>query len=287
MSKARHVAPLGMGASLHPCRPGLPLLGWGSLSLPGGLDRSCQLLVFGVGLWASYRAHPGQGAPPDYLLAGRDVGWVPVGTALVASSSGSEHIVVHAGKQASSGVEVARFEILSSVSLFLFGWVFVPSNSGAGSPRWPAPSTDFRPWKGVLSGAPIPLAWYRCTDRCVVQGSRVRRRSPMLAGGQSLAAPSVHLRHARRRCRQSFREWGHCARCTWRRASGARCGSPHWPVPPARHCRAGGGPRELILIAALELVLGLASGELYLLGPAEYSLLRAPPMAACSLVGIA
>ena len=229
----------------------------GSLSWLGGLDRSCQLLVFGVGLWASYRAHPGRGAPPGHLLAGCDAGWNPVGAALVASSSGSEHIVVLAGKLASSGVEVARFEILSSLTQSLsvrlgVRTILIRERDLHGG-RPPAPIFVFgrescqahrSHWLGT--GAPTG-AW--CRGPGCAEGARCSQAENPCRLPE--AAPSVHLRHARRRRRQSLREWGRCGRCSWRRASGARCGSAHWPVPPARHCRAAGGPRELILIASV------------------------------------
>lgn len=144
------------------------------------------MLVFGVGLRAWHRAHPGRGVPADNFLTARDARWIPVGTALVASSSGSEHLVVLAGQRASSGVGSPSSR--SSPPSFSFCSVgcSYPSTSGAGPTRRSAPGTDHRPWKGVRSGVLIPMVWYRCTDRCVVQGSRVRRRSPMLAGRQSL-----------------------------------------------------------------------------------------------------
>ncbi len=77
------------------------------------------------------------------------------------------------------------------------------------------------------------------------------------------AALSVHLRHAACRRRRSLHEWERCARCTWRRASGAHCGSPHWRVPPARHCRAVGGPHEVTFIGVRlrpTLSTGLSAG---------------------------
>lgn len=94
----------GMGASLYLGRQGLSLLGWRETELARELDRSCQVLLFGVGLRDWHRAHPGRGVPADHFLAARDGGWIPVGIALVASSSGSEHLVVLAGKRLSSGV---------------------------------------------------------------------------------------------------------------------------------------------------------------------------------------
>lgn len=61
----------------------------------------------------------------DYFLAGREIGWFVVGTSLLASNIGSEHIVGLAGNGASSGMAMAHWELHAWVMLML-GWVFVP-----------------------------------------------------------------------------------------------------------------------------------------------------------------
>ena len=62
----------------------------------------------------------------DYFLAGRNVGWFVIGSALFASNIGSEHLVGLAGTGFDSGIAVAQFEILASLILLLLGWFFVP-----------------------------------------------------------------------------------------------------------------------------------------------------------------
>lgn len=61
----------------------------------------------------------------EYFLAGREIGWFVVGTSLLASNIGSEHIVGLAGNGASSGMAMAHWELQAWVMLML-GWVFVP-----------------------------------------------------------------------------------------------------------------------------------------------------------------
>ncbi len=61
----------------------------------------------------------------DYFLAGRDIGWFVVGTSLLASNIGSEHIVGLAGNGATTGMAMAHWELHAWIMLLL-GWVFVP-----------------------------------------------------------------------------------------------------------------------------------------------------------------
>ena len=61
----------------------------------------------------------------DYFLASRHVGWYVIGSSILASNVGSEHIVGLAGTGASSGVPLGHYE-LHSWCVLLLGWVFVP-----------------------------------------------------------------------------------------------------------------------------------------------------------------
>ncbi len=81
------------------------------------------LIILGIGYWA-YRRRKNESA--DYFLAGRDVGWLVVGTSLFASNIGSEHLVGLAGSGAAGGLAVGHFEWLACFVLLLLGWVFVP-----------------------------------------------------------------------------------------------------------------------------------------------------------------
>ena len=87
--------------------------------------------LYFAGIWAvawfvSGRKTATHETTDGYFLAGRDVGWFIVGTALFASNIGSEHLVGLAGTGYGSGVAVGQFEVLASLILLLLGWLFVP-----------------------------------------------------------------------------------------------------------------------------------------------------------------
>lgn len=81
--------------------------------------------VFAIAIWSTRRGAVRE-TSAGYFLAGRNIGWVVVGTSLFASNIGSEHLVGLAGTGADSGVAVGQFEILASLILLILGWVFVP-----------------------------------------------------------------------------------------------------------------------------------------------------------------
>lgn len=81
--------------------------------------------VFGIAVWSTRKGAVRE-TSAGYFLAGRNIGWVVVGTSLFASNIGSEHLVGLAGTGADSGVAVGQFEILASLILLILGWVFVP-----------------------------------------------------------------------------------------------------------------------------------------------------------------
>jgi solute:Na+ symporter, SSS family len=61
----------------------------------------------------------------DYFLAGKNAGWVSIGSSIFASNIGSEHLVGLAGVGFISGMAMAHWEIQAWIILLL-GWVFVP-----------------------------------------------------------------------------------------------------------------------------------------------------------------
>jgi len=81
--------------------------------------------VFGIAVWSTRKSLVRESSE-GYFLAGKNIGWVIVGTSLFASNIGSEHLVGLAGTGAASGVAVGQFEILASLILLILGWVFVP-----------------------------------------------------------------------------------------------------------------------------------------------------------------
>ncbi len=83
-------------------------------------------LVLAVAWWSTWRDKSTHASSQGYFLAGRNVGWFIVGTALFAANIGSEHLVGLAGTGYSSGVAVGQFEVLASLILIVLGWLFVP-----------------------------------------------------------------------------------------------------------------------------------------------------------------
>ena len=61
----------------------------------------------------------------EYFLANRNVGWFIIGSSILASNVGSEHVVGLAGTAAKSGLTMGHYELHSWIILLL-GWVFVP-----------------------------------------------------------------------------------------------------------------------------------------------------------------
>ena len=58
----------------------------------------------------------------DYLLAGRDAGWIAIGASIFASNIGSEHVVGLAGAGATTGMAMAHWE--------LHAWVLILHTRG-------------------------------------------------------------------------------------------------------------------------------------------------------------
>ncbi len=58
----------------------------------------------------------------DYFLAGKDAGWLSIGSSIFASNIGSEHLVGLAGAGFISGMAMAHWEMHAWLILVL-GWV--------------------------------------------------------------------------------------------------------------------------------------------------------------------
>ena len=80
------------------------------------------LLVIGVGIYFSRHTSDST----EYFLAGRNVGWIAIGTSLFASNISSEHFIGLAGTGSSSGLAVGHFEWMAAFIVLFLGWVFVP-----------------------------------------------------------------------------------------------------------------------------------------------------------------
>lgn len=94
------------------------------------LDISIIVLYFAIILWIAKWASKGKKdaafSSVDYFLAGKNQGWLVIGASLFASNIGSEIILGVSGAGARASMPMANFEILASLVLILFGWVFVP-----------------------------------------------------------------------------------------------------------------------------------------------------------------
>ncbi|XP_027011330.1 sodium/glucose cotransporter 2 isoform X1 [Tachysurus fulvidraco] len=88
------------------------------------------VVVIAVGIWSMFRTN--RGTVGGYFLAGRTMGWWPVGASLFASNIGSGHFVGLAGTGAASGIAVGGFEWNALFIVLLLGWLFVPVYLTAG-----------------------------------------------------------------------------------------------------------------------------------------------------------
>ncbi|WP_394748318.1 sodium:solute symporter [Spongiimicrobium salis] len=93
-------------------------------------DIAIIALYFGIILWIAKWAAKGKKnaafSAVDYFLAGKNQGWLVIGASLFASNIGSEIILGVSGAGARADMPMANFEILASLVLILFGWIFVP-----------------------------------------------------------------------------------------------------------------------------------------------------------------
>jgi SSS family solute:Na+ symporter len=78
--------------------------------------------MIGVVVWASMKKNE---SGTDYFLAGRDAGWLQIGSSIFSSNIGSEHLVGLAGAGFITGMAMAHWEMHAWLILVL-GWVFVP-----------------------------------------------------------------------------------------------------------------------------------------------------------------
>ena len=83
-------------------------------------------IILWIARWASTEKKSGAFSSVDYFLAGKNQGWFVIGASLFASNIGSEIILGVSGAGARGEMPMANFELLASLVLILFGWVFVP-----------------------------------------------------------------------------------------------------------------------------------------------------------------
>ncbi len=83
-------------------------------------------LIFWISKWVSKKQDATEFNSVDYFLAGRNQGWFVIGASLFASNIGSEIIIGVSGAGARGEMPMANFELLASLILILFAWIFVP-----------------------------------------------------------------------------------------------------------------------------------------------------------------
>lgn len=84
------------------------------------------ILILWIAKWVSRREGEKEFTSIDYFLAGKNQGWFVIGASLFASNIGSEIIIGVSGAGARGEMPMANFELLASLILILFAWVFVP-----------------------------------------------------------------------------------------------------------------------------------------------------------------
>src|SRR3546814_15201607 len=80
------------------------------------------LVIAGIAVWSMRNK---KDSAQEYFLAGRNIGWFVVGTSILSSNIGSEHVVGLSGTAVQSGVIMGHYELHSWIVLLL-GWVFLP-----------------------------------------------------------------------------------------------------------------------------------------------------------------
>ncbi|MEL6986820.1 MAG: sodium/solute symporter, partial [Bacteroidota bacterium] len=83
-------------------------------------------IILWIARWAATPNKDSKFSSVDYFLAGKNQGWLVIGASLFASNIGSEIILGVSGAGARGDMPLANFEIIASLVLILFGWVFVP-----------------------------------------------------------------------------------------------------------------------------------------------------------------
>ncbi len=83
-------------------------------------------IILWIAKWAAQGKKDGTFSSVDYFLAGKNQGWLVIGASLFASNIGSEIILGVSGAGARADMPTANFEIIASLVLILFGWIFVP-----------------------------------------------------------------------------------------------------------------------------------------------------------------
>ena len=100
----------------------LPILAAGWAGLDTIILGLFFLAMIGVIIWVLREKEE---TSSDYFLAGKNAGWLSIGSSIFASNIGSEHLVGLAGAGFVSGMAMAHWE-MHAYWILILGWVFVP-----------------------------------------------------------------------------------------------------------------------------------------------------------------
>ena len=92
----------------------------------GSIDIFIILIYFISVLIVSLLVSRGNSTTENYFLAGRQLGWIAIGTSLFATNISSEHFIGLAGFGATKGLVVGNIEWLAIIALLLLAWFFAP-----------------------------------------------------------------------------------------------------------------------------------------------------------------
>lgn len=91
------------------------------------IDNLLVLLYFAIVLFIGlYVSRQKDSSIKQYFLAGKNLGWLAIGTSLFATNISSEHLVGLAGAGSIHGFSVGHFEWLAAIILLTLGWIFAP-----------------------------------------------------------------------------------------------------------------------------------------------------------------
>ncbi|MBU1097609.1 MAG: hypothetical protein CVV23_11655 [Ignavibacteriae bacterium HGW-Ignavibacteriae-2] len=91
------------------------------------IDNLILILYIGIALVIGLISAVGRDkTTQDYFLAGKDMGWILIGTSLFATNISSEHFIGLAGAGSVHGLSVGLFEWLAVFILIILAWFFIP-----------------------------------------------------------------------------------------------------------------------------------------------------------------
>ncbi|XP_064646735.1 sodium/mannose cotransporter SLC5A10-like [Lineus longissimus] len=82
------------------------------------------VVCIGIGIWSARKTN--LSSAKGYFLAGKGMGWLPVGASIFSTNVGSQFFIGMAGTAAVSGIAVIIFEWHAVYSILLLAWLYLP-----------------------------------------------------------------------------------------------------------------------------------------------------------------